>query len=250
MRNLAPVHPRLRCRSLTGRLRGFVAFAALVCFAHASPAAADSTLIEFDFTANSFISILGGVIVTPPDGTMDSGSARLEIEATDATSFVGGGFATLDLLNFAGTVAKNVAGVADIAGPYSGAQVGSLGGNLNLGLDEVTFGSDLMVDLNVVFGCTGSGCGTLGFPISEVGISALTMSALPIADLEILGGASIQTAIPLTLDGVQGVLNLHGVEVSRSFVPEPGTFASVAIGLAMLAGSRRRVGRCLSHPSR
>ena len=86
--------------------------------------------LDFDFTSGSSLSLLGGTIVTPPDGTFDTGFARLQVEASDISTPIPGGDVVLELAVFAGTVSKNVAGAADISGPFAGTQLGTLNGTL------------------------------------------------------------------------------------------------------------------------
>jgi hypothetical protein len=196
--------------------------------------------IGFDFTSGSTLSLLGGAIVSPPDGTLDIGSARVNVAATDATTIVSGGAAELFNLTTSGTVAKSFPGSAEISGPYSADQVGALAGTVSAGADGIDFLTDLQLDIDVAFGCTGTGCFTLGFPVNESGVFGFSIGFLPITNLGVVGGAGIDISIPIEVGGVLGTLNLVGVESSRIFVPEPGTGIMVGLGLAVIAASRRR----------
>jgi hypothetical protein len=205
-----------------------------------SDARASSIQIDFDFTGESFLSLLGGTIVTPPDGTFDTGFVRLQVEASDLTTPIPGGDVVLRQGEFEGTVVKNVAGAADISGPYAGIQVGILNGTLAPGGTAADFIEDMFFDLDIALGCTGTGCDPLGFPINVAGINALSFTTMSITGLDTLGTAKIEMSAPVLLDGVLGVLTLVGNETIRSVVvPEPQTGTLVAMGLAVLAVSRR-----------
>jgi len=193
----------------------------------ATPAAAVSVLIDFDFASSSTISLLGGTIVT-------------SLEATSLTTFVSGGQASLDQLTFAATIAKNVAGAANVSGPISGTQVGSLSGTLTSGQTVLSFPGPIAINLNAAIACTGTGCAALGFPVSTSGIVNLTAGNLPISGLGTIGAAQILADIEISLGGVLGVLHLVGVETSRSLVPEPAGL--LLLGLVAVAGRRRLAG--------
>jgi hypothetical protein len=239
-----PRLPRsVRRSSSCAPVRAAAAAVLLVVAVGASPAAAQlSERITFDFRSGSTISLLGGTIVTPPDGTLDFARARVLVDATAPGVYVPGGAFVLDGTTIDGTVAKQISGVADIGGHFMASQVGSLSGVLAPGQDGGQFASSLALDLDVMIDCTGTGCSALGMPINDVGLSLLSIPFLPVTDLGVPGSARIETSIPIEIDGVLGTLDLVGVEVSRTFVPEPGTFALVAVGLGILAGRRRRAG--------
>lgn len=223
------------------RAMGALPAALVAIFALQGVAAAQtSERIVFDFTGGSSISLLGGTITTPPDGTLDVGTARLLVEATAPGVYVPGGQFQLEGVDLSGTVSKNVAGVADISGTYAASQVGALTGTLAAGQDGGDFVDPLSLFIDATIGCVGSGCAALGFPVDELGVSLLSVSFLPVTDLGIAGAARIETSIPIEIDGVLGTLDLVGVEVSRTLVPEPGTFVLVAAGLLLL-GARRPI---------
>jgi len=204
---------------------------ALSLFVAASPATAASVLIDFDFASQSSISLLGGIITTPPDGSIDSASGRLSLEATSLTSFISGGQAVLDQITFSGAIAKTIAGFADISGPIDGTQVGTLDGTLTAGQTILSFPGTIAVNLNANFACTGSGCASLGFPAVDSGLFNLTAGNLPISGLGAIGTATITADIPIEIGGVLGVLHLVGIETGRSFVPEPGLALLLGLGL-------------------
>jgi hypothetical protein len=213
-----------------------------VLLASAGTAAAASLIqIDFDFTAESVMSLLGGTIVTPPDGSFDSGSVRLWVDATDIETGIVGGEVAIGQGAFSGTVAKNVAGAADISGPFSGTQVGTLLGVLDAGATSATFVDDLMIDLNFNLACTGVGCDPLGFPVNVMGISAFSLGTISITGLDIDGTARVEITTDIELDGVLGTLNLVGNEIARIFVvPEPQTATLLMLGLVGLACKRTR----------
>ena len=227
----------LRLPELGTSVRG--AALALSLVVAGSPATAASVLIDFDFASQSSISLLGGIIVTPPDGTVDSGSGRLSLEATSLTTFISGGQAVLDLITFSATIATNVGGVADISGTISGTQVGVLPGTLTPSQTDLSFPGTIAVNLNANLPCTGTGCASLGFPVVDSGIFNLTAGTLPITGIGTIGTANITADIPISLGGVLGVLHLVGIETSRSFLPEPTTAMLLGLGLLAFRTHRR-----------
>lgn len=212
----------------------------LLLGAPTSALAQSSERITFDFTGNSFFSLLGGTIVTPPDGTMDVGLADIYVEASAPGVYVPGGQFLLDGMTLSGTIAKNVAGQANVTGTYSATQPSPLAGTLAPGMTGGNFSSDLALSMNTQIGCTGTGCGLLGFPASDVGVSLFSVTFLPVSGLGVPGFAQINASFAIEIDGVLGTLDLVGVEVARSFIPEPGTFVLVASGFGILAATRRR----------
>ena len=234
-----PSRTRLPRRpSRTGRPRLVVAVCAALLLAGGA-SAQSSERITFDFTGSSSISLLGGTIVTPPDGTIDVGRADVYVEATAPGSYVPGGIFLFSGFALGGTVVKNIAGAADISGPFQATQPSSLAGTLAVGQTGGDFASDLLLNMNVQLGCVGTGCSLLGFPVYDVGPSLLSVSFLPVSNLGTPGSAQINVNVPIEVDGVLGSLDLVGTEVARSYIPEPGTFVLVASGLVLL-GARRR----------
>ncbi len=219
-----------------------VSIGALLLLAAPGAWAQTSERITFDFTGSSFISLLGGTIVTPPDGTMDIGSADIYVEASAPGVYLPGGVFLLDGMTVAGTIAKNVAGQALVTGTYSANQVGTLAGTLAPGLTGGNFSSDLALYMDTQIGCTGTACGLLGLPASDVGVSLFSVSFLPVSSLGVPGFAQINASFAIEVDGVLGTMQLVGVEVARSFIPEPGTFVLLASGFGILAAARRRPG--------
>ncbi len=237
-----PRRPRTARPRRTHSWGGPLALFVLSLTVFAGRASALSERIVFDFTFGSSLSLLGGTIVTPPDGTLDLGTARIDVEAAAPGVYVAGGQFLLENIEIAGTVSRTIPGAAAISGSYAGTQVGMLAGTVAVGLDGGQFVDPLSLFLAVDVDCTGTGCGALGFPIVDLGISLLSLGFLPVDDLGIPGSARIEVSIPIEIDGVLGTLDLVGVEVSRTLIPEPGTFALLALGLGAMGakrGSRR-----------
>lgn len=197
-------------------------------------------LITFDFTGASSISLLGGTVVTPPDGTLDVGEVKIFVEGTAPGVFVPGGLFVFQDLSLSGTVAKTIPGAAVVSGTYEAEQLADLVGTTSAGLSGGDFVDDLQLDLNFDVGCTGGGCGILGLPLSEVGTSLLSIGFLPVSGLDSPNSAAINLSMPIEVAGVLGQIDLVGVEVARSFVPEPSTFAMVLLGLGALGAQSRR----------
>ena len=201
-------------------------------------ASAGILTIEFDFAAGSSLSILGGVINTPPDGTISGGSATLTVDASSATNVTTGGGAVLSGANLTGFAAKNVQGQADVSGGFSISQTGSAAGTLGAA-DSITFSDPFTADVLSNFFCFGAQCSALGFPASFNGPVSLPLQPLPVQNLSTVGGALIDFDVPVSLDGVQAVFRLVGTETSRSFIPEPGTASLLGLGLLTIALGRR-----------
>jgi hypothetical protein len=98
----------------------------------------------------------------------------------------------------------------------------------------------MQIQQNGVINCVGPSCAILSLPTTINGTQALTLAALPIANLNSIGNALISGSFDITFAGFTGILHLVGTEVSRSFVPEPNSLALIGMGLAILAGSRLR----------
>jgi hypothetical protein len=205
----------------------------------ALPAAAGTLTIEFDFMSGSSLSILGGAINTPPDGTISAGSATIILEASSITSPTQGGSAELLNANLVGFFTKDIQGQAFVSGGFSFTQTTGANGTLTP-TDTITFSDALAVDIIANIFCNGTECSALGLPVSESGSFLFPLQPLPVQNLGTAGSAAIDFDVPVSLDGVQAVFHFVGVETSRSFIPEPGTAALLGLGLALL-GARRRL---------
>ena len=205
----------------------------------APPAGAGILTIQFEFATGSSLSVLGGAINTPPDGAITSATATLEVEADSATSPTVGGFAQLAGANLAGFVDKDIQGQAQVNGSFSVAQTTPANGTLSAA-DSISFSDPFTSNINANFACTGSQCSALGLPVNEAGVFVLPLQPLVVTNLDVVGSALIDFDLPVSLDGVQAVFQLVGVETSRSFViPEPGTASLLGLGLLALARRRR-----------
>ena len=209
---------------------------ALLVWLVASPADAGRIRIDFDFGASS-LSILGGLINIPPDGTITSAAGTVQVPATGTTS-VSAGFARLHDLTLAGTVNANTVGLL-ITGNFNATQPNTASGQLSAGLANLLLPNPFILGMTGMIGCSGANCATLGtFPISLTGPQFITIGTLPIANLSTLGAATINGSFSLTIGGFTAVLNLVGSEVGRTFIPEPKPFGLVAMGIAGLAALR------------
>lgn len=201
----------------------------------AIPAQAQFELVTFDLTSESSLSLLGGTIVTPPDGSLTVGSLTLLLPSSAPGVPTPGAGVVLQGFTLAGDVSKNVAGQAFVSGPFAADQVGPVSGSLSAGLTEIDFtGQSLSAQLDVNLGCVGAGCSLLGFPVSESGVSLFELGVLSAFSLDQAGSARVEGLVDLELGGVLGTFDLVGIESSRVFVPEPGTALLLGAGLALM----------------
>ena len=77
------------------RRTAFAAFALSTALLAAAPAGAAQIRIGFDFSGSS-LSILGGIIEVPPDGSISAGSGAVDVEAPDLTNVQPGAAALVD----------------------------------------------------------------------------------------------------------------------------------------------------------
>ena len=204
----------------------------------AAPSQAGQVLIGFDFSGST-ISVLGGAINIPPDGSITSASATLHAQSagTAPTLLVAPGSAALANLTLAATVNANVFGNV-ITGGVGANGLAPAAGSLTAGLNNAIFGGSLA--LTGLINCAGAGCTVLGLPTSLTGTQYVAFGSVPIGSINNVGNATMNGLFSLTIGGFTAVLNLVGTEVSRTFVPEPNTFGLVALGMAGLAGARAR----------
>lgn len=191
--------------------------------------------IQFDFTGSS-VSMLGGLVQIPPDGSITSAGGTLVVNGAGLATLSPGpanlhGFgvaATVDALTFGN----------QISGNPSLTQIGAVGGTLTPSLAQVVFGAPMQIALGGAINCTGPSCALLSLPTVLTGTQLLSLAALPIANLANVGSAFIDATYAITLNGLTGSLHLVGTEVSRVIVPEPHTAGLVALGVFALAGWR------------
>jgi hypothetical protein len=196
--------------------------------------------VEFDL-AGSSVSVLGGFIDIPPDGSVTSGSAQLEFQALGSATPIAGP-AKFKNAQLAGTIAKSGLGV-DITGAVGMTQPGTGNGNLTAGLSSASF-NPFLVNFTGFANCantgSGSGCTVLGLPTTFTGPKLVSLPSLGVGQLASVGNATLQGTFTFTLGGFTAVLDLVGSEVSRTFIPEPNTFGLLALGLAGVAVIRRQ----------
>ena len=203
----------------------------------AGSARAGQISVQFDFRGSS-VSLLGGLIQVPPDGSITSASGALVASGLGSAAPVAGpaaiqGFgmaATINALTFGNTITGNP----------SLTQLGGASGSLTAGLAQVLFASPMHIALAGAINCTGPSCAILSLPRALTGTQFLTLAAMPIANLASVGNALINATYAITLGGLTGSLHLVGTEVSRSYspIPEPHTAGLFALGLTLLAGWR------------
>ena len=201
-------------------------------------AQAGTLTVNFDFTGSS-LSVLGGTINIPPQGSIQTASGTVDVNALGSATAIAGPAAfrdfqmalTINALVFGNTITGNAA-ITQIGGPLAGV--------LNAGLSAINAGAPMQIQQAATIGCTGPNCAILGLPTTINGTQPLTLAALPIANLNSIGNAVVDGTFDITFAGFTGVLHLVGTEVSRSYIPEPNSLALVGLGMALLAGSRLR----------
>jgi hypothetical protein len=117
---------------------------------------------------------------------------------------------------------------------------GALPGTLTPGLAQVVFGAPMQVSRAGAINCSGPSCGILSLPAILTGTQPLSLAAMPLANLGVIGGASVNGIFAITIAGLTGSLQLVGTEISRVYVPEPATASLLLLGLVGLAGWRSR----------
>jgi hypothetical protein len=203
----------------------------------AAGARAGIVTINFDFSGSS-LSMLGGLVNIPPQGSIQSASGTVDVNAAGSATAIGGAAqlrnfqmaATVNAILFGNTITGN-AGIVQLggmAGNFAGGQLNPL--------------APMQIQQSGFLGCTGPSCAILSLPTTLNGTQALAIAALPIANINNIGNAFISGDFGITFAGFTGMLHLVGTEVSRSFdpIPEPGTAALLALGLAGMAASRKR----------
>lgn len=216
---------------------------ALCLGAISAPARAGSVRIDFDFSGSS-LSVLGGLINVPPDGNINAATGQIAVQSAGVSSLAAPGAAALRSFNLNATVNANTLGLV-ITGPASAALLSPVPGALTAGLGNLILNPGNL-SLNAFVNCSGTGCATLGFPLSVTGPQPVNFATLPINNINSIGNATIAGLFSMTIGGFTAVLSLVGTEVSRTYIPEPGSFGLVALGLVGLAsaGAARRRRHC------
>ena len=215
----------------------------LLAVSSAAPARAVLLDVTFDLSSST-ISLLGGVIQVPPDGSVGGGTATLRFSADPNTFLpIAGPAAILDA-SLALTLDADLLGQAHITGPVQGHRVGGALASLNGPLTQLSLLSPLLVLYTGTVQCAGSGCGAVGtFPVS-LGTVLGFAGAFGVGNLAAPGSATLQASLPFSLAGFTGILQLSGAEIQRAVVPEPRSAGLLGLGLAILAiaapAARRR----------
>lgn len=204
----------------------------------ASPSARAETInIEFDLSGSSF-SILGGIIDVPPDGQFTVATAKLLVEGAGISTPQSGGQVTLWQLKLNGTISADILGQALVTGNFNTKALNQPVGTLSAGLANVAFPGALSMDMNVNMACSGVACGSLAsFPVNIAGTHTLSpLGSLPVVGLETPGAAAFSGSFSASISGFTFLIQLVGAEIAREYavIPEPNTFALVAIGVVGL----------------
>lgn len=221
--------------------------ALLLLLGSAPIARAGQITIDFDLSGSS-ISILGGAIVVPPDGSITSAGTKLQVEGSSNAN-ASAGPARLESLTLAGTISPTtlLGGAVTVSGGVNASQIGSAAGVLNPALTLAAFGGTGVLSINALINCTppGSSCSFLGLPISVSGPQTFSpFGSFQVGSINNVGNATLAGQLSLTLSGLTAVFNLAGTEISRTYVPEPSTFSLLGVALIGVAACRwRRVPR-------
>ena len=220
------------------RMLSFVALPLLLSCWLTAGAQAGTLTVNFDFSGSS-LEMLGGLINIPPQGSIQSASGAIDVSALGSAAAVAGPGA---FRNFAMALTLNASTLGNlITGNVSILQLtAGVPGVLNGALNALLPGAPMQIQQNGVINCAGPSCAILSLPTTINGTQALTLAALPIANLNSIGNALVSGSFDITFAGFTGILHLVGTEVSRSYIPEPSSAALIGMGLAILAGSRLR----------
>ena len=195
---------------------------------------------SISISSGSAISILGGAIQIPPDGSITSASALLVAQSagTAPTLQVAPGTAKLWNLTLAATINATVGGNV-VTGGITANALNAAAGSLTAGLNNAALNDPgFALSLNGMINCAGAGCTVLGLPVTFSGGQVLNLGSVPIGSINNVGNATMNGLFSLTIGGFTAVLNLVGTEVGRTYVPEPNTFGLVAAGMAGIATLR------------
>ena len=136
-------------------MRRIAPLIALLLLLGSAPAArAGQITIDFDLSGSS-ISILGGAIVVPPDGSITSAGTKLQVEGSSNAN-ASAGPARLESLTLAGTISPTtlLGGAVTVSGGVNASQTGSAAGVLNPALTLAAFGGTGVLSINALINCT------------------------------------------------------------------------------------------------
>jgi hypothetical protein len=216
----------------------FAIAASAVTLFLASPAQSGTITVDFDLS-NSIISILGGILTIPPDGSITASTASVTIQGNSITTPVPGP-ASMSNLSLQATINGTVGAIATLTGNVTGTQVGAAAGVLTGGLANLAINT-LTLNLSALINCAPAGpCAILGtFPISVMSLTPIPgVGNLGVGGLGTFGNGTLNAILSITIGGNSALITLVGQEVSRTFtpsVPEPGTFGMFGLGMLGLA---------------
>ncbi len=211
----------------------WTAVAAVALVGTAPPARAGQLTIEFDFTS-SVVSL--GMVSIPPDGSLTAASATLTLPASGSAT-VSAGPVRLESFLVAGTIDffTGFLNLTHITGSFTMSLNGTGLGTFNATSDTALITRDFRAFLGLRLDCSGILlCGN--FPISANGSGTLNNTfPFAIQNVSVPGAASIATTLTVTLNGGgTAMFDIQGIEVSRTFVPEPDRLALLGAGVAAL----------------
>jgi hypothetical protein len=205
--------------------------------------------------------ILGGIVTVPPGGTVSPLSTVTVVFSGVSSSGISAGPINMQSFFIAGTINSSPLGLVNVTGNFQGTQAvgpsgtggtwtpgGVAGGVLTPGLAQATLTQALYVYLNAYANCAGALCALVNggnWPVSISSVQTIAgLPPMPLANLNSVGNAALSApGLVISLNGIPATINLVGTEVTRTFVPEPGSgllVASALVGLAALVRLRRR----------
>lgn len=207
-----------------------------------STASAATINIRFDLT-QSWVSLLGGVIVTPPDGYVGQGKGIVSVAGAGIATPSAGGAATIHQMKMRFNVKAFLAS-ALVKGYVAADLTNDPTGTLTGGGSAIAFGGPGVFYDDGSLTCTGANCGFLAaFPVTSHGAQTYSpLGTIPISGLSTIGAAAFSKAFAFSISGYTGVLNVVGQEISRDYTefPEPEAVTLLGSGLIALAWLRLR----------
>lgn len=232
-------------------MRSYLALAVLL-FA-ADSAHAGQIEITFEFVTSTTVTAYGGQVQVPPQGSMTSGSGVLVVPGGTLVYALPG---TTELREADFDLSVNALSLgANVAGRLAASQIGATSGNLSADLLQITLSGPLLLDAVGDLDCGGNFemCSLLGsFPVSFAGTQVIPAgSMLTLSDVNLLGEAELAATLLLSTSDTTAVVDLIGMEVSRTYLPEPAGMAPLGAGIATLwlLSRRRRDAACKARGS-